>query len=84
MPLTQLTSGPIFGFWPVLLKNRLLKKSVVGGGECDTFRYRAAEKLEIIRLVEQSPLPVRRKLEQLGIFRATFYAGIRCIRHAAR
>jgi transposase InsO family protein len=36
-------------------------------------RYRAAEKLEIIRLVEQSSLPVRRTLEQLGISRATFY-----------
>jgi putative transposase len=36
-------------------------------------RYRAAEKLEIIRLVEQSPLPVRRTLIQLGISRATFY-----------
>ena len=36
-------------------------------------RYRAAEKLEIIRLVEQSPLPVRRTLAQLGISRATFY-----------
>ncbi len=36
-------------------------------------RYRAAEKLEIIRLVEQSPLPVRRTLAQLGIPPATFY-----------
>jgi putative transposase len=36
-------------------------------------RYPAAEKLEIIRLVEQSPLPVRRTLERLGIPRATFY-----------
>ena len=30
-------------------------------------RYAAAEKLEIIRLVEQSSLPVRRTLEQIGI-----------------
>ena len=30
-------------------------------------RYAVAEKLEIIRLVEQSSLPVRRTLEQLGI-----------------
>ena len=30
-------------------------------------RYPAAEKLEIIRLVEQSHLPVRRVLEQIGI-----------------
>ena len=36
-------------------------------------RYPAGEKLEIIRLVEQSPLPVRRTLETLGIPRATFY-----------
>ena len=36
-------------------------------------RYAAAEKLEIIRLVEQSSLPVRRTLAQLGISRATFY-----------
>src|SRR3979409_974246 len=36
-------------------------------------RSPAAEKLEIIRLVEQSVLPVRRTLEKLGIARATFY-----------
>jgi putative transposase len=36
-------------------------------------RYAAAEKAEIIRLVEQSHLPVRRTLENLGIPRATFY-----------
>jgi predicted DNA-binding protein (UPF0251 family) len=36
-------------------------------------RYPAAEKLEIIRLVEQSPLPVRHTLAKLGIARATFY-----------
>ena len=30
-------------------------------------RYPAAEKLEIIQLVEQSHLPVRRSLEQIGI-----------------
>ena len=36
-------------------------------------RYRAVEKLEIIRLVEQSPLPVRHTLVRLGIPRATFY-----------
>jgi putative transposase len=30
-------------------------------------RYPASEKLEIIRLVEQSHLPVRRTLEKLGI-----------------
>jgi putative transposase len=36
-------------------------------------RYSASEKLEIIRLVEQSSLPVKRTLEKLGIPRATFY-----------
>jgi transposase-like protein len=36
-------------------------------------RYPAAEKLGIIRLVEQSPLPVRRTLAKLGIPRPTFY-----------
>jgi transposase InsO family protein len=36
-------------------------------------RYPAPEKLEIIRLVEQSHLPVRRTLEKLGIPRTTFY-----------
>ena len=36
-------------------------------------RYPASEKLEIIRLVERSSLPVRRTLEKIGIPRATFY-----------
>jgi putative transposase len=36
-------------------------------------KYPASEKLEIIRLVEQSHLPIRRTLEMLGIPRATFY-----------
>ncbi len=36
-------------------------------------RYPAGEKLEIIRLVEQSSLPVRHTLAKLGIPRATFY-----------
>src|SRR6201989_1278105 len=36
-------------------------------------RYPACEKLEIIRLVEQSHLPVRRTLEKLGILPARFY-----------
>jgi putative transposase len=33
----------------------------------------ASEKLEIIQLVEQSHLPVRWALEQIGIPRSTFY-----------
>jgi putative transposase len=36
-------------------------------------RYPASEKLAIIRLVEESALPVRRTLEKIGIPRATFY-----------
>jgi putative transposase len=36
-------------------------------------RYAASEKAEIIQLVEQSSLPVKRTLEKLGIPRATFY-----------
>jgi hypothetical protein len=36
-------------------------------------RYPAFEKLEIIRIVEQSHLPARRTLETLGIPRATFH-----------
>ena len=36
-------------------------------------RYPASEKLEIIRIVEQSHLPTRHTLDQLGIARRTFY-----------
>jgi len=36
-------------------------------------RYAAGEKLEIIRLVEQSSLSVQRTLDQIGVPRATFY-----------
>ncbi len=36
-------------------------------------RYAAAEKLEIIRVVEQSHLPVRRTLVRIGVPPATFY-----------
>jgi hypothetical protein len=36
-------------------------------------RYPVSEKLENIRLVELSHLPVRRTLEMLGVYRATFY-----------
>src|SRR5665647_766269 len=35
--------------------------------------YSAAEKIEIIRLVEQSDLSVRLTMERLGIPRSTFY-----------
>ncbi len=36
-------------------------------------RYPASEKLEIIRLVEQSHLSARRTLEKIGVPRPTFY-----------
>jgi putative transposase len=37
-------------------------------------RYAASEKLEIIRTVEISHLPVRRILDKIGIPKTTFYA----------
>ena len=40
-------------------------------------RYTASEKLEIIQLVEQSTLPVRRTLRQLTIPKSTFYGWYR-------
>jgi len=36
-------------------------------------RYPASEKLEIIRLVEQSHLPAKRTLQMLGVPKTTFY-----------
>ncbi len=36
-------------------------------------RYTQAEKMEIIRLVEESDLPVKRTLEELDVPRSTFY-----------
>ena len=39
-------------------------------------RYPESEKHEIIRIVEQSHLPVRRTLEELGVLPATFYRGL--------
>ena len=43
-------------------------------------RYPASEKLEIIRLVEQSHLSVRPTLEKLGIPKTTFYRWYDCYR----
>ena len=43
-------------------------------------RYPAAEKLEIIQLVEQSHLPVRRSLEQIGFEDPRFIDGAIFIR----
>ena len=40
-------------------------------------RYTASEKLEIIRLIEQSNLSIRRTLAQLGIPKSTFYGWYR-------
>ncbi len=37
-------------------------------------RYAGAEKLEIIRLLEQSSLSVGRTLAQIGIPKSTFYS----------
>ena len=36
-------------------------------------RYSASDKFEIIRIVEQSHLPAKRTLDQLGVARRTFY-----------
>jgi transposase-like protein len=36
-------------------------------------RYPASEKLEIIRIVEQSHLPTKITLDKLGVARRTFY-----------
>jgi hypothetical protein len=47
-------------------------------------RYPASEKLEIIRLVEQSHLPVKRTLEKLGIPDQLFIDGATFIRPAGR
>ena len=46
---------------------------MIGDGEKPNMRLSASEKLEIIRLVEQSHLLARRRLEMLGIKPATFY-----------
>ncbi|WP_336054896.1 IS3 family transposase [Nitratireductor sp. CH_MIT9313-5] len=54
------------------LELRLLKKKHDRGWGRRRMRYPASEKLEIIRLVEQSHLPAKRTLDKLGIPRATF------------
>ncbi|MEP6355981.1 MAG: IS3 family transposase [Hyphomicrobiales bacterium] len=55
------------------LELRLLKKKHVHGWGRRRMRYPATEKLEIIRLVEQSHLPAKQTLDRLGIPRSTFY-----------
>ncbi|MBN9268449.1 MAG: IS3 family transposase, partial [Hyphomicrobium sp.] len=56
------------------LENRLLKKKRDRGWGGWRMRYAASEKLEIIRTVETSHLPVRRTLDKIGISKTTFYA----------
>ncbi|MBA4228214.1 MAG: IS3 family transposase [Hyphomonas sp.] len=55
------------------LENRILKKKRDRGWGCPRMRYRASEKLEIIRLVENSHQPVKKTLDQIGVSRPTFY-----------
>ncbi|WP_093734049.1 IS3 family transposase [Sulfitobacter litoralis] len=55
------------------LENRLLKKKHDRGWGVRGMRYPASEKLEIIRTVEGSHLPVKQTLDMLGIPRTTFY-----------
>ncbi|MEM7070032.1 MAG: IS3 family transposase [Pseudomonadota bacterium] len=61
----------------LMLENRLLKKKRARGWGRPYMRYSAAEKYEIIRLVEQSSLSVSRTLGQLNIPRSTFYNWLR-------
>ena len=49
------------------LELRLLKKSMIADGGGRRMRYPASEKLEIIRLVERSHLPVKQTLDKLGV-----------------
>jgi Homeodomain-like domain-containing protein len=53
-------------------ENRLLKKACWRMGS-PIPEARLSDKLEILRLVEQSSLPARRTPEQLGIPHSTFY-----------
>ncbi len=55
------------------LELRLLKKRHHRGWGRPRMRYPASEKVEIIRIVEQSSLSARCTLEQIGVPRATFY-----------
>ena len=56
-----------------MLEMRLLKKSMIAYGGRRRMRYPASEKLEIIRIVEQSHLPAKQTLDRLGIARPAFY-----------
>ncbi|MGR3815751.1 MAG: IS3 family transposase [Cognatishimia activa] len=55
------------------LENRLLKKKHDRGWGGRRMRYPASEKLEIIRTVEASHLPVKQTLAMIGIPSSTYY-----------
>ena len=61
------------GFREIPPAKRPRARSRTCAARCMTSRYPAPEKLEIIRLVERSHLPVRRTLDKLGIPATTFY-----------
>jgi transposase len=61
----------------VTLENRLLKKKSDRGCGGYRMRYSASEKLEILRTVEISHLPVRRTLGKIGIPKTTLHAAQR-------
>jgi hypothetical protein len=56
-----------------MLENRLPKKSVLADGE-DIAWVTASEKIEVILMVEASPLPVRRPLAHVIIAKSPFRA----------
>ena len=60
------------------MENRLLKNTRdrrLGGRY---MRYCASEKAKIIRLVDESSLPIRKMLRQLNIYKSTFYKWLKC------
>jgi transposase-like protein len=61
------------------LENRAAQKKHDRGWGRRRMRYPASEKLEIIRLVEQSHLPVKRTLDKLGIPAPPSTAGMTAI-----
>ena len=66
------------------LELRILKKSMIADGGRRGMRYPASEKIEIIRIVEQSPLSARRTLDQSGCHGRRSIAGTISIRRAGR
>jgi len=65
------------------LRNALLKKSLASRGRQHTriLRLSQVEKMEIIRLVEQSPFGVKKTLAELNINPTTFYKWLRRYRN---